>query len=96
MLNMRRLSETYDMRVFTDSGEYFGSVDEVVVTKNKVHGWRIKAAKNSILARVLGGAKGVVVPHQLVKSMGDIMIISNSAVPTSSSGSGKEELPQES
>ena len=94
MLSMRRLSETYDMRVFTDSGEYFGSVDEVVVTKNKVHGWRIKAAKNSILARAIGGAKGVVVPHQLVKSIGDIMIISNNAIPTSSS-SGKEELPPE-
>jgi sporulation protein YlmC with PRC-barrel domain len=26
---MKRMTETYDMRVFTDSGEYFGDVEEV-------------------------------------------------------------------
>ena len=31
--------------------------------------------------KVLGNAKGVIVPHQLVKSIGDIVIISKSAVP---------------
>jgi len=36
----------------------------------------------------LGSAKGVVVPHQLVKAVGDIMIISRAAMP---SGSGEDE-----
>ena len=68
--------------MFTDSGAYFGSVEESILANNKVFGWRVKATKKSYLAKVLGGAKGVIVPHQLVKTIGDVMIISNAAVPT--------------
>jgi len=81
MLKMKKISETYDMKVFTDNGEYFGDVEESILTHNKVFGWRVKASKNSFLVKVLGSAKGVIVPHQLVKSIGDIMIISKAAVP---------------
>jgi len=68
MLKMKKISETYDMKVFTDSGEYFGDIEESIVTNNKVFGWRVRATKNSFLNKVLGSAKGVIVPHQLVKS----------------------------
>ena len=79
---MKRVTETYDMKVFTDSGEYFGDVEECILAVNKVFGWRVKSTKNSFLNKILGSAKGVIVPHQLVKSIGDIMIISKSAVPS--------------
>ena len=82
MLKMKKISETYDMRVFTDNGEYFGDVEESILTQNKIFGWRVRATKNSFLNKVLGSAKGVIVPHQLVKSIGDIMIISKAAVPS--------------
>ncbi len=82
MLKLKKISETYDMKVFTDSGEYFGDVEESILTQNKVFGWRVRATKNSFLTKVLGSAKGVIVPHQLVKSVGDIMIISKAAVPS--------------
>ena len=82
MLTMKRLTETYDMKVFTDSGDYFGDVEESILTSNKVFGWKVRATKNSFLTKVLGSAKGVIVPHQLVKSIGDIMIISKAAIPS--------------
>lgn len=82
MLKMKRITETYDMKVFTDMGEYFGDVEESILTNNKVFGWRVKSTKNSFLNKILGSAKGVIVPHQLVKSIGDIMIINKSAVPS--------------
>lgn len=85
MLKMQKVTETYDVKVFTDNGEYFGDVEESILTKTKVFGWRVKATKNSYLAKVLGSAKGVIVPHQLVKSMGDIMIISKAAIPSQGS-----------
>ena len=81
MLKMKKITETYDMKVFTDTGDYFGDVEDGILTTNKVFGWKIKATKNSFLSRVLGSAKGVIVPHQLVKSVGDIIIISRTAVP---------------
>ena len=82
MLKMKKITETYDMRVFTDTGDYFGDIEEVIVTNTKIFGWKVRATKNSFLNKVLGNAKGVIVPHQLVKDMGDIMIISKSAVPS--------------
>ncbi len=95
MLKMKKISETYDMRVFTDNGEYFGDVEESILTQNKVFGWRVRATKNSFLNKVLGSAKGVIVPHQLVKSIGYIMIINKAAVPSYGEGEaeakGKEE-----
>ncbi|MFH1849345.1 MAG: PRC-barrel domain-containing protein [archaeon] len=79
---MKRISETYDMKVFTDTGDYFGDVEESILTQNKIFGWRVKSTKNSFLNKVLGSAKGVIVPHQLVKSIGDIFIISKAAIPS--------------
>ncbi len=81
-LKVKNVNEIYNMQVFTDSGDYFGDIDEAVLQGNKVAGWRIKATKNSFLTRILSGARGVVVPHQLVKAVGDIMIISKNAVPS--------------
>ena len=82
MLKMKRISETYEMKVFTDGGDYFGDVEESILTSTKVFGWKVKATKNSLLSKVLGSAKGVIVPHQLVKSVGDILLISKTAVPS--------------
>lgn len=82
MLNLEKISEMYDLKVFTEGGEYFGDIEEAILTKSKLHGWRVKATKNSFLTKVLGSARGVIVPHQLVKSIGDVMIISKAAAPT--------------
>lgn len=82
MLKLKRVTETYGMRVFTDSGDYFGDVEEALLTKTKITAWRVRATKTSTLNKLLGSAKGVVVPHQFVKSVGDVMIISKAAVPS--------------
>ena len=93
MLKMKKVSETYDLKVFTDTGDYFGDVEDSIIQTNKVSGWKIKSTKNSFLSKVIGSAKGVIVPHQLVKAVGDILIISKSAVPSGGmdEDSGSEE-----
>jgi len=78
------------MSVYTDNGLYFGEIEEVIMHTNKVFGWRIKATKTSYLNQILGGAKGVIVPHQLVKAVSDIMIISKAAVPSYEEESSSE------
>lgn len=90
MLRMKKVSETYDLKVFTDSGEYFGDVEDSIIAGNKVFGWKIRATKNSFLSRVLGSARGVIVPHQLVKAVGDVLLISKSAVPSGSGESSED------
>ncbi|MFT4308904.1 MAG: PRC-barrel domain-containing protein [Candidatus Woesearchaeota archaeon] len=81
MLRMKKITETYSMKVYTDEGDFFGEVEESVMSSTKVFSWKIKASRGSYLGKVLGGAKGVIVPHGLVKSIGDVMIISRNAAP---------------
>ena len=82
MLKTKRISEVYNMKVFTDDGSYFGDIEECLISGNRVHGWRIRATKGSALTKILGGAKGVIIPHQLVKAVGDVVVINKSAIPS--------------
>lgn len=86
MLKIKQITDVYEMQVFTDTGDYFGDVEEAILQGNKVYGWRIRATRNSFLTKLLGGAKGVVVPHNLVKAIGDVMVVSKSAVPAYEEG----------
>jgi len=88
---MKNITDVFNLRVFTDAGEYFGDIDEAVIEDNKVFGWRVRAGRGSVLSQVLGSAKGVIVPHPLVRAIGDIMIISRAAVP--SMETTQEETP---
>ncbi len=82
MLKTKKISELYNMKVFTDDGSYFGDIEECTLSGNRVHGWRIRATKGSALTKILGGAKGVVIPHQLVKAVSDVVVISKAAIPS--------------
>lgn len=80
MLRTKKLTTVHDLDVYTDSGEYFGVIEESILRQNKVFGWRIKATKGSYLTKLFGGAKGVIIPHQLVRAIGDIVIVSKAAI----------------
>lgn len=95
MLKTRKVTDVFGMRIFTDEGYYYGDVEEVILQGNKVYGWRVRATKASQLNRILTGAKGVTVPHQLVRSMGDIMIVSKNALPSEEVPSEQEQTVEE-
>ncbi len=89
-IKIKKLSEVIGKRVYTDSGDFFGEVEEVNVVENKVDSWRIKVAGG--IGNFLGGARGVVVPHQFVKAIGDICLISRASLPMEEDA---ENLPEE-
>ena len=82
MLRIRRISEVIGKQVYTSEGDFFGQVEEVTITDNKIEGWRIKVG--SSFMHLLGGAKGVIIPHQFVKAIGDILVINKSSLPIGS------------
>ena len=94
MIKTRKVSDVFGMPVYTDEGLYYGDIEESVLHGNKVHGWRVRATKNSMLTRVLTGAKGVLIPHQFVKSIGDIMIVSSHSLPSSDEGAVQEAVEE--
>jgi sporulation protein YlmC with PRC-barrel domain len=81
MLKIKKLSESIGKRVYTDNGDLFGMIEEVNLIDNKIDGWRIVVSRESAMINVLGGARGIIVPHQFIKAMGDIVIINRNAVP---------------
>ena len=92
MLKIKRLADCVGKGVYTDTGDYFGTVDGVNLTDNRVDGWRLLAGRGSSVASLLGGARGIIVPHQFVKAIGDVFLISKNAVPVQP-GSIEDDLP---
>ena len=78
-MRLRKISEVIGMRVYTDSGDFFGEVEEANLSENKVDGWRIRVG-GSVLS-LIGGARGVIIPHNFVRAVGDIFIINKAALP---------------
>jgi len=90
MLKIKKISEMIGMKVFTDSGEFFGEIEEANLLDNKIESWRMRVARESNISSFLGGARGIIVPHQFVKSVGDVVIISKAAIPSASSEESDE------
>lgn len=91
-MRIRKLTEVIGLRVYTDSGDFFGEIEEANVVENKVDSWRIKVGGSVI--SLIGGARGVIIPHGFIRAMNDICIISKSAIP-SSDRSVEEDLSED-
>jgi sporulation protein YlmC with PRC-barrel domain len=91
-MRIRKVSEVVGMRVYTDGGDFFGEVEEANLSENKIDGWRIKVGGNVL--SMIGGARGVIIPHQFVKAISDVFIINKSALPSQDS-SEIEEVPED-
>jgi len=90
-MRIKKITEVIGSKVYTDSGDYFGEVEEANLHENKVDGWRIKVGGS--VTSLIGGARGVIIPHQFVRAISDIFIINKSALP--SPDSEIEEIPED-
>ena len=90
-MRIKKITEVIGSKVYTDSGDYFGEVEEANLQENKVDGWRIKVG-GSVMS-LIGGARGVIIPNQFVRAISDIFIINKSALP--SPDSETEEIPED-
>jgi sporulation protein YlmC with PRC-barrel domain len=90
-MRIKKISEVIGNRVYTDSGDFFGEIEEANLSDNKVDGWRIKVGGSVV--SLVGGAKGVIIPHQFVKAVGDVFLINRAALPNPDSNI--EEIPED-
>jgi sporulation protein YlmC with PRC-barrel domain len=82
-MRVKKISEVLGSKVYTDGGDFFGQIEEVNLHENKIDGWRIRVGGN--IMSVIGGAKGVIIPHHFVKAISDVFIISRTALPSQDS-----------
>ena len=79
MLRIKKISEVLGKHVYTSEGDYFGQVEEVNLVDNKIDGWKIKLGSGMMGS--IGGARGVIIPHQFVKAIGDVFVITKASLP---------------
>lgn len=84
MLRIEKLTRMLGKQVYTSEGDYFGQVEEVNLIDNKIDGWRIRVGSGFMSS--LGGARGVVIPHQFVKAIGDVFIVNRGSLPKRDEG----------
>ena len=80
VMRIKKISDVLGTKVYTDSGDFFGEIEEANLSENKISGWRIKVGGG--VASLIGGARGVIIPHQFVKAISDVFIINKTALPS--------------
>jgi sporulation protein YlmC with PRC-barrel domain len=77
MTTVEEFSSLVGKDVFTDKGSYCGKISdlELDLERFKVRAIIVDVVKGSFLSDVVGSKKGVVIPFQLVQSVGEIVII---------------------
>jgi len=95
-MRVKRITDAIGLKVYTDNGDFFGEVEEANLQENKIDGWRIKVGGSAVA--LIGGARGVIIPHQYVRAVSDIFIINSATLPSASDadmGVDIEEVPEE-
>ena len=82
-MRIKKITDVIGTKVYTDSGDFFGEVEEANLQENKVDGWRIRVGGS--ITSLIGGARGVIIPHQFIRAISDIVIINKSALPSQES-----------
>jgi sporulation protein YlmC with PRC-barrel domain len=85
---IKKMTEVIGLKVFTNSGDYFGEVEDANVQSNKVDGWKIRVSGG--MSSMISGARGVIIPHRFVTAINDVFIINRGALP------GPESMPASS
>lgn len=76
-ITIKDVSDMFGKDVFTSKGYYAGRVKDLEfdLARFKIRSLIVEAARDSILARMIGGKKGIIVPYPVVQAIGDIVII---------------------
>lgn len=94
-VTVKNVSEVFGKDVFTNRGVFCGKVADVEINliKFRVNSLIIETARGSFLADMVGGKRGVIIPYQLVNSVGDVVIIKHvtPSMPESTTPEGEAE-----
>jgi sporulation protein YlmC with PRC-barrel domain len=91
MARFKRITDVYEMKVFTDSGYFFGEIEEALIEENRIKSWKIKAVPGSLLSSKIKDAKGVIIPQKFFKAFGDIIIVQDVEFGTSTDEEAEEQ-----
>jgi sporulation protein YlmC with PRC-barrel domain len=76
-ITVKDIQDMFNKDVFTNKGFYCGRVNDMEfdLSRFKIRALVISADKNSVIGKMVGGKKGVIVPYPMVQAVGDVVII---------------------
>ena len=85
-ITVKDVADMFGKDVFTGKGYYCGKVADLEfdLTRYKIRALVIETAKGSVIGRLVGGKKGIIVPYPMVQAIGDIVIIKHIVTPAMS------------
>jgi sporulation protein YlmC with PRC-barrel domain len=89
-VTVKNVNDMFGKDVFTSKGYYAGKVKDLEfdLSRFKIRALIIEASKDSILASMIGGKRGIIVPYPLVLAVGDIVIIKH-VIPSGTPSEGE-------
>jgi sporulation protein YlmC with PRC-barrel domain len=80
-ISVKEISDMFGKDVFTGKGFYAGKVSDLEfdLARFKVRSLIIEAARESMLGKMVGGKKGIIVPYGMVQAIGDVVLIKHIA-----------------
>lgn len=92
-ISVKDIADMFGKDVFTSKGYYAGKVSDLEfdLARFKIRSLVIEAAKGSVLGRMVGGKRGIIVPYPVVIAIGDVVIIKH----VISAEAAMEEAPVE-
>jgi sporulation protein YlmC with PRC-barrel domain len=95
-ISVKEVSEMFGKDVFTGKGFYAGKVSDMEfdLSRFKVRSLVIEAARESLLGKMVGGKKGIIVPYGMVQAIGDVVLIkhiSSAGMPDETAAEAPEE-----
>ena len=98
-ISVKEISDMFGKDVFTGKGFYAGKVSdmELDLSRFKVRSLIIEAARESMLGKIVGGKKGIIVPYGMVTAIGDVVLIkhiSSAGLPDEMGAESSEEMEE--
>ena len=92
-ITVKDMQDMFNKDVFTSKGVYCGKITDIEldIGRFKVRSLVIEAAKNSVLGKMVGGKKGIIVPYPVVQAVGDVVLVNHKIL----SGMPDENAPAE-
>jgi len=77
MVTIKNIAEMFDKDVFTNKGYYLGKVKDLEfdLSRYRLRSVVVETSRDSELAKLIGGKRGVIIPYPVVQAVGDIVII---------------------
>lgn len=76
-ISVKNIADMFGKDVFTSKGYYAGRVTDIEfdLARFKLRSLIVEASKGSVLGRMVGGKRGIIVPYSIVQAIGDVVII---------------------